>query len=312
MSKGDQIMSIRKMVMLSAMMAPCAALQAQGAFSDRCGGAPLPFASIEVRHPIDGSCGINGAAGASGGSRLQNAVKNNFCAGAGGTKPQTITVQALVDLQKQTKVPSGHGNEPASRAPLTALGEGRLVRIKAFLYEAHHADLGSGESVNCNGANAPENDVHIALVEQASSQECESVTAEISPHFRPDTWSVIGDDETYSPGSRMYTPNPAIEAKLKGHPFRITGQLFFDASHKVCPCGAKCSGEPVRASLWEIHPVYAIEVCAAGTPCDESRDADWVAFDKWWAGNPPAGPAPVSRPPHRHSPHEPTPKAPHR
>jgi hypothetical protein len=295
-------MFFRKILTLIVLMIACMELHAQTGFPDHCGAAPLPFAPIEVRHPIDSSCGLRGAPGAPANSQLQNTVKNNFCAGAGNRQPEVVTVQSLVDLQRQTTVPSGHGREPASRAPLQVLGEGKLVRIKAFVYEGHHADLGSGESVNCLGLTELDNDVHIALVAQATDQECQSVTAEISPHFRPDSWDVIGHDETYTASTRLYTPDPTIEAKLKGHPFRITGQLFFDASHKVCPCGVNCT--PVRASLWEIHPVYAIEVCAPGTPCDENRDADWIAFDRWWAGNPAPGPTPVRRPPHTHAPHE--------
>jgi hypothetical protein len=90
-------------------------------------------------------------------------------------------------------------------------------------------------------------------------------------------------------------------ARLTAQPYRVTGQLFFDASHKVCPCGtSNCS--PVRASLWEIHPVYNIEVCKAGSPCDENSDGDWIAFDTWWKSL-----TPLSKPrgPHSHAPHEP-------
>jgi len=54
-----------------------------------------------------------------------------------------------------------------------------------------------------------------------------------------------------------------MAARLKSLPYRVTGQLFFDASHKVCPCGtSNCS--PVRASLWEIHPVMKIEAMRKG------------------------------------------------
>jgi hypothetical protein len=92
-----------------------------------------------------------------------------------------------------------------------------------------------------------------------------------------------------------------MAARLKSLPYRVTGQLFFDASHKVCPCGtSNCS--PVRASLWEIHPVYNVEVCKAGSPCDENNDSDWLAFDTWWKSL-----TPLSKPrgPHSHAPHEP-------
>ena len=205
----------------------------------------------------------------------------------------------LVDLQAKTKVPSGYKQEPGDRTALQQLGEGKVVRLKSYLFEAHHADLGGGESVNCNGGTEAENDVHIALVANPNAEECQSVTAEISPHFRPDSWNEIGHDEKYDSATKQYTPDPAIDARLKAQPFRITGQLFFDASHSVCPCGTHCT--PVRASLWEIHPVYAIEVCRAGSSCDENNDSDWLAFDKWWNSLTPVKPP---RKPHRHPRHE--------
>ncbi len=200
---------------------------AQTSFPDHCdGGSPLPFSAIEVKHPIDSSCGIEGKPTSPANSHIQNKVKNNFCA-----------------------------------------------------IEAHHADLGGGESVNCNGGKEQDNDIHIALGSQADSQECESVSAEISPHYRPASWNEIGHFEIFNSTTKKYTPNPAMASRLQAHPYRITGQLFFDASHAPCPCSKACT--PIRAAVWEIHPVYNIEVCK-GTTCDENTDSDWLAFDVWW------------------------------
>jgi hypothetical protein len=284
----------------------CAPLRAQSTFPDQCPNqSRLPFAAIELKHPIDASCGIKGKPTASANSQLQNSVKNNFCAVATGGQPETFTPQMLIDLQAQTHVPSGTGQEPSDRKALQDLGEGKLIRMKAFFVEAHHADLGSGESVNCNGATEEMNDVHIAFGAQANTQECDSVTAEISPHYRPASWNEIGHYEIWNSVSKKYTPDPAMAARLKSLPYRVTGQLFFDASHSVCPCGTNCS--PSRSSLWEIHPVYNIEVCKAGSPCDENNDADWLAFDTWWKSL-----TPLSKPrgPHSHAPHEPGTTAP--
>ncbi|MGC2194133.1 MAG: hypothetical protein WA628_05620 [Terriglobales bacterium] len=259
----------------------CTPSMAQSDFPDHCGdGSPLPFASIEVKHAIDNNCGPGGKKTASANSKLQNAVKDNFCAGADSKTPEAFTPQMLVDLQGQTTIPSGFKKEPSDRQPLVDLGEGKLVRMKAFLVEAHHADLGAGETVNCNGGTEAQNDIHMAMGPTADAQECDSVSAEISPHYRPLSWNEIGHYERYNKSTRKYTPDPAMAARLQTHAYRITGQLFFDASHKVCPCGIACT--PVRASLWEIHPVYAIDVCRSGTTCDENKDSDWLAFDTWW------------------------------
>ena len=259
---------------------PCLCM-AQTTFADHCSdGSPLPFSSIELKHPIDSSCGISGLPTAAANSKLQNKVKDNFCAGTGGATPEIFTPQKLADLQAKTKVPSGFKKEPSDRQPLTDLGEGKLVRMKAFLVEAHHADLGSGETVNCDGATEDLNDIHMAMGAASNTQECDSVSAEISPHYRPASWNEIGHYERYNPTTKKYTPDPVMAARLMAHAYRLTGQLFFDASHAVCPCGTTCT--PIRSSLWEIHPIYAIEVCKSGTTCDETKDGDWLDFDTWW------------------------------
>lgn len=295
-------MNYRYLQALAVLVFAAIPLRAQSSFSDHCpNGSPLPFAGIELKHPIDSTCGIDGLPTASANSHLQNVVKNNLCATSPTGQPETFTPQMLIDLQANTHVSSGFGQEPSDRKPLQDLGEGKLIRMKAFLLEAHHADLGSGESVNCKGPTEESNDVHIAFGPQAGTQECDSVTAEITPHYRPASWNEIGHYEVWNNSTKKYTPDPAMAARLTAHPYRVTGQLFFDASHHVCPCGTvHCT--PVRASLWEIHPVYNIEVCKAGTPCDENNDSDWLAFDTWWKSL-----TPLTKPkgPHTHTPHEP-------
>ena len=254
------------------------------------GGRGLPFATIAVPHPVDQACGPKGKLTSPQGSQVQNTVKNNFCVQGA---PQLITPQQLIALQGQTHVPAGRGMEPVNRTPLTSLGEGRLVMLKAFIIEAHHADLGGGESVNCNLGDEAGNDVHIALGPTATTQECASITAEISPHFRPASWNQIGTFETFNPDTNKFTVNPAVAARLQAQPFRITGQLFFDASHAPCPCNTTCS--PSRSSDWEIHPIYNIEVCKPETPCNAQTNTDWIPFDTWWRS------LPQFAPPHTHS-----------
>ena len=72
-----------------------------------------------------------------------------------------------------------------------------LVTLEGFVLDAKHDDsyvLGSGpegfkgEGVNCKNSLFDWNDIHIALGETASAEECSSVTAEIIPHFRPAVW----------------------------------------------------------------------------------------------------------------------------
>jgi len=272
---------------------------AQTTFPATCpAGGGLPFNAPPVSHPVDSSCGLKGKTTSPAPTQLQNSLKNNFCATA--ATPATFTPQAIVALQGKTTVPAGQGKEPANRAPLKALGEGKLIRMKAFIIEAHHADVGAGESVNCNGPKEEDNDIHIALGTAVDTQECASVTAEISPHERPASWNEIGHFETFDPVTRLNTVNPAIASRLQAQPFRFTGQLFFDASHPPCPCGKNCN--PKRSSLWEIHPVYKIDVCKAATSCDVNNEAHWLSFESWWKS---MAPVQTPAPPHAHALHEP-------
>jgi hypothetical protein len=280
---------------------PCATSALADSFPDHCQGqAPLPFYKIKVAHPIDATCGIKGKLTSSAASQLQNSVKNDFCVCPSSGRPETYTSAMLVVLQKNTKIRSGQGLEPTDRKPLRDLGEGKLIRMKAYLFEAHHADLSSEESVNRNGASEDANDVHIAFVANPDDKECTSVTAEISPHYRPASWNEIGNFEIYNASSKNYVVNPQNQSRLQAHPYRITGQLFFDASHAPCPCEVHCS--PVRVPVWEIHPVYSAEVCPAGSACNEDSDAHWLSFDDFWNSLSPV--QPIAKP-HSHATKEP-------
>jgi hypothetical protein len=84
---------------------------------------------------------------------------------------------------------------------------------------------------------------------------------EIIPHFRPTGWT-----------------DAALNG-LNGHPVRLTGQLFFDASHKPCTPGKKAGPPPV--SLWEIHLIYAVDVCSNKTliACDRTDESIWTPLE---------------------------------
>lgn len=269
---------------------------AQKVFPDSCdNGVPFPFKSIEHQHLIDTGCpSLSGQPKSAEISHIQNKVKNNFCADA--TKPELVTPNDLILLQDTAfkdpfiKAHTGQQKEPKDRTRLTKLGEGKVVRMKAFLVEAHFADIPplTGESVNCKDLTKEGNDIHMALVAARGMKECESVSAEILPHYRPLTWAEIGN----------FKDDAKIATRLQAQTYRITGQRFYDASHTPCGCTVHCS--PDRSSDWEIHPVYSIEVCKAGAACDETKDSDWVDFDTWWK-SPPAKPATASPPaPGRH------------
>ena len=217
-------------------------IQQPGKFFPVC---TLPF--IGVRNPAsDDRCGIQGGS-PDPAKQGESTAKNNFCAPT--HDPDTLTYQKLLDLQAQsTNIPKAL----VDRKEVENLGEGNYVSYVAVIKNAHYSDTTGGEAVNCNTSGNPPNDIHIVLMSDPNDlDECHSTTAEMSPHYRPTNWT------------------PAMLNAL-GKPVRIKGQLFYDNSHSICTASSRPN--PKRASLWEIHPVYSIEVCASNN-LDECRNS---------------------------------------
>jgi hypothetical protein len=172
------------------------------------------------------------------------------------------------------------------------LGEGMLVRLEGFVFKAQHSNTfvfkgpkdKPGESVNCNQPTLAMNDIHIALAETKAAlkgSECETVTAEIIPHHRNVIYNRFdtnpkdflidakGKKQKQKKGQDKLAGKPL---PLAGAQVRITGQLFFDASHSA-PC-KNGNGAPKRCSIWEVHPVYAIEVF-------ETSKGMFIPFEAW-------------------------------
>ena len=259
-------------------------------------GCSVPFSGSQS-HEIDLHCPNDGCA-KNENDKAQNRMKNNLC--ATGT-PVEISVtsidklQAAVDqlVQQQQFSYGSAAPPPADRAKLlgistvdvngqaVTLGEGKLVTLDAFVLDAKHDDtfvLGSdphkgftGEGVNCNNSLFEWNDIHVALGQTAAAEECSSVTAEIIPHFRPAVWDRFDSNACTSP----HVTNPL---PVKGLRVRITGQLFFDGSHTPGPCGAPGGAHSfLRRAVWEIHPVYAIQVF-------DTAKSKFVTLEEWAQG----------------------------
>lgn len=238
---------------------PSGAIVQPGTFSPVC---TLPFNG--VRNPAsDDHCGITGD-GTDAADQQEATAKNNFCAPT--AHSQDIAYQELLDLQTKAQSndnPSGKpiGRTVDDRKDIENMGEGNYVSYVALIMDAHYSDTTGGEKVNCNMSGNPPNDIHIVLASKAGeTDECTSTTAEMSPHYRPAGW----------------TPDKLNSLKK---PVRIRGQLFYDNSHAVC---GKTKPNPKRASLWEIHPVYKIDVCKSADldQCRQAIDDDtqWEAI----------------------------------
>lgn len=232
----------------------------------------LPFDEIkQAGLRVDAECSMQGV-GNSPAHLEQNRLKNNFCASG---DPVTITFYSFERLQRAVEsagIRYGSSNNlPEDRAALKdmhtthrgdTVGEGSRVRLVAFISHAKPSNTSKGESVNCKLTGAVNNDIHVTLVVQPDDPDCDSVTAEISPHFRPEAWT------------------PANLNQID-RPVRITGHLFFDASHVPCQPGK--SVKPERMSIWEIHPVYAIDVCDSSSvrTCKADDEERWEPLDEW-------------------------------
>ena len=229
-------------------------------------GCTLPFEAIKgTKLIIDSQCGKDGTAKVNTPGALQNEVKNNFCATGAPVELPFNTFDALQNQAAAKHITFGGESQlPTNRSVLANLitvngkkiGEGTVVSLTGTVFDSRHSNVSffneNGESVNCKSGDTSMNDIHIELADPSSpNNECKTVTAEISPHFRPASWDRFDVNPKTAPHVNGLT-------QLKGAKVRITGQLFFDASHSPCVNGH--GSAPIRRSIWEIHPVYAIDV----------------------------------------------------
>jgi hypothetical protein len=252
--------------------------KAQPGFNAGCTKPFFPSPAPKTLAPIDAQCPLGGEANQKAPETAQNKAKNNFCAVA--PADPSITVAKMVamqaDVESNTAINFGKSGPTTDRTPLKAMGEGQQRVLQGYVFIARQEGK---EAVNC-GPTFPDktetmdHDIHISIVgdiSQVHGNECESVVAEMSPHHRPDSW------------------NPAnLQAVAFQHlPVRITGQLFFDSSHSPCVDGKSQAGDPHRASLWELHPIYKFEVC----PTSDCSGGGWQTLDAWIQKSPAKNPA---------------------
>ena len=246
-------------------------------------GCNLPFKGRDGLD-VDKHCPIEGCnKGAA--NQEQNRHKNDLCATGKTTDVSFLSfdkLQQAVDAQKKfgysgNKKPLSEDRSVLTALPTvnakgkpTTLGEGDLVTLTAVVQEAKHDDVSllnpiyGGEGVNCNVDDVEWNDIHVVLGQTAGSKECSSVTAEIIPHFR----SEVRDRFDSNPKT-----SPAVHGlPVQGLKVKITGTLLFDGSHAPCGNPNKSKSDPARRSLWEIHPVYDIQVL------DKSK---FISLESW-------------------------------
>lgn len=248
---------------------------------------------------IDGQCNHEGQIDSDvhrpENEKAQNLRKNNLCANTA-EPPKVVTVEDFAELQKQVDgLPdfrygnphSGGYGPPDNRNRLENLDslsngkrleEGDYVTFVGYMIETHYSPKSSsdsGESVNCYYSDKPNVDIHVALsptyftidkhesAVQRAAMLCHTISAEFIPHYRPQDWE-----------------KDSLDA-IADHPVKISGQLFFDGSHKPCngniPAG---QGEPRRLASWEIHPIYSISVCrnTDAASCRMNDSSVWLTM----------------------------------
>lgn len=265
----------------------------------------LPFARIAEEHEIDRRCPATGKADGNIYHYAQNAAKNNFGA-KGMPLPLNFTDFTRLQQASARQIAAGRivlqGKYPDDRTRLQnqikvrgkPIGEGSLVSLEAYVFNANYANTkyskladGSpsrGEAVDCDNPELDWNDIHLALSQNGKdgTDECTTVTAEISPHFRPAVWSRFHDGqkqeiEALLPGllkQRVVENQTSNSRPLR---LRLTGPLFYDASHQPCVFRGSRVVErhsPERRSIWEIHPIYRIEVY-------DTAQRRWLDLDRW-------------------------------
>lgn len=224
-------------------------------------GCALPFVSHAVPD-IDNHCTIDGK-GKTAAKVAESHAKNNFCA-TGTVVP--LTFDDFTKMQDDTAFKKSSADRSVLQSVINvggrSVGEGVLAEYTGLIDDAHYSNRSNGEAVNCYIPGEDTNDIHIVVVQRSGEDPCNSVTAEMSPHFRPEHWT------------------PDILNSLS-RPVRFRGPLFYDSSHSPCRPGKRAS--PARASVWEIHPVYSVDVCTSSqdlAACKRS-DATWVTLEEW-------------------------------
>jgi len=221
---------------------------------------PIPNPSP---HPIDALCPLGGTDDHNAAHRLQNAIKNDFTAVG---NPITLGFNEFTFLQKRTDqlIQSGqiqltNDGYPKNRTTTlknlmvvngVGIGEGSLVMLQGYIYGAHysntkfnvysHNDRGKGESNNCKCNQVDWNDIHIALSDTATplTDECRTVTAEISPHYRSNEWShfhdgQIAEIQALASGFLRGRVISNLSSGAQAVVVRITGPLFYDWRHRT-------------------------------------------------------------------------------
>lgn len=132
----------------------------------------------------------------------------------------------------------------------------RFDASKAATVMGYVADVkvGGVESVNCHTHDPQYRDTHIELtLDPLHDEETKHVIVEVTPQWR-EVMAAKGIDWS----------TKALRQRLLGRWVRVTGWLLSDEEHSNVAENSNPGGRrDWRATVWEIHPITAIEVLPA-------------------------------------------------
>lgn len=205
--------------------------------------------------------------------RLRLDAQNNLCAPASAPMPMALKEFGLLPVPPSTQLASSRRSlaEVAVLPGRSITGEGTVVRTVGVISKAHIVgcdEPSPGEpvasAVTCHfmgGPKVSEIQLNLSPIGAPPGEpDCDTIVAKMVTHYRPIWW----DD---------------IDVKTPEAPVRITGQLFYDDT------AATCQGPGARSARmtgWEVHPVYAIDVCIASAhECDPTNGRLWIPYHQW-------------------------------
>jgi hypothetical protein len=139
--------------------------------------------------------------------------------------------------------------------PVT-LAEGAIVSIRGYVVGVPHVRRSDQNSCNPT-AGRSSRDYVLNVGELAGDTEFDSIIAVITATIRE-----VPDTSGEKPADGKWDLEKLRRIAREPSMIRVTGQLFYDSKHIVnSDPEADLENEPRRLSLWEIHPVTAIDVC---------------------------------------------------
>lgn len=166
------------------------------------------------------------------------------------------SVRALNALKRRMTSPAATDMDTqVTMAAMLAPGDdtGRFDPKKGAILEGYVADVkvGGVESVNCHTHDPKYRDTHIELtLDPMHDAESKHVIVEVTPQWR----------EEIAKNSVDWTTK-TLRMQLLGRWIKVTGWLLYDEEHANAAENTNPGGSRNwRATVWEIHPVTAIEV----------------------------------------------------